>query len=100
AEHFKNPYLPLTRSEMALPLVVGNKVLGAVTVQSTEERAFSDEDILTLQTMADQLAVAINNAHLLQELQRANESLLRAKTYEALTAATTQAIHWIGNKAL
>jgi signal transduction histidine kinase len=100
AEHFKNPYLPLTRSEMALPLVVGEKVLGAVTVQSTEERAFSDEDILTLQTMADQLAVAINNARLLQELQRANEFLLRAKTYEALTAATTQAIHWIGNKAL
>jgi len=100
AEHFKNPYLPLTRSEMALTLVVSNKVLGAVTVQSTEERAFSDEDILTLQTMADQLAVAINNAHLLQALQRANEALLRTKTYEALTAATTQAIHWIGNKAL
>lgn len=100
AVHFKNPYLPLTRSEMALPLVVGEKVLGAVTVQSTEERAFSDEDILTLQTMADQLAVAINNAYLLNELQRANDELLRAKTYEALTAATTQAIHWIGNKAL
>ena len=100
AVHFKNPYLPLTRSEMALPLVVGEKVLGAVTVQSTEERAFSDEDILTLQTMADQLAVAINNAYLLNELQRANEELLRSKTYEALTAATTQAIHWIGNKAL
>jgi signal transduction histidine kinase len=100
AVHFKNPYLPLTRSEMALPLVVGDKVLGAVTVQSTEERAFSDDDILTLQTMADQLAVAINNAYLLGELQLANEELLRAKTYEALTAATTQAIHWIGNKAL
>ncbi|PKN93825.1 MAG: hypothetical protein CVU44_08395 [Chloroflexi bacterium HGW-Chloroflexi-6] len=100
AEHFKNPHLPLTRSEMALPLVVGEKVLGAVTVQSTEERAFSDEDILTLQTMADQLAIAINNADLLKELQRTNEQLLRAKTYEALTAATTQAIHWIGNKAL
>lgn len=100
AEHFKNPYLPLTRSEMALPLVVGHKVLGAVTVQSTEERAFSDEDILTLQTMADQLAVAINNAYLLKDLERANAQILRAKTYEALNAATTQAIHWIGNKAL
>lgn len=100
AEHFKNPYLPKTRSEMALPLVVGEKVLGAVTVQSEEERAFSDEDILTLQTMADQLAVAINNAFLMRDLERANAELLRAKTYEALTAATTQAIHWIGNKAL
>lgn len=100
AVHFKNPYLPKTRSEMALPLIVADKVLGAVTVQSEEERAFSDEDILTLQTMADHMAVAINNAHLLQDLERANAEALRAKTYEALTAATTQAIHWIGNKAL
>ncbi len=100
AEHFKNQYVPQTRSEMALPLVVNEQVLGAVTVQSTEERAFSEEDILTLQTMADQLAVAINNAYLLKDLERTNAQLLRAKTYEALTAATTQAIHWIGNKAL
>jgi signal transduction histidine kinase len=98
--HFKNPLLPHTRSEMALPLVMGEKALGAVSVQSTEERAFSEEDILTLQTMADHLAVAIHNARLLQELKAAQAEILRAKTFEALTAATTQAIHWIGNKAL
>ncbi len=98
--HFKNPYLPHTRSEMALPLAVGSRVLGAVTVQSTEERAFGDDDILTLQTMADHLAIAINNAQLLRELDRANAELLRTKTYEALATATTQAVHWIGNKAL
>ena len=98
--HFKNPVLPHTRSEMALPLQVGKKILGAVTVQSIEERAFSSDDILTLQTMADQLAVAINNARLLKDLEHANADLLRTKTYEALTAATTTAIHWIGNKAL
>ncbi len=98
--HFKNPLLPHTRSEMALPLVINKEVLGAVTVQSTEERAFSEDDILTLQTMADHLAVAINNARLLKELERANLELLRTKTYEALATATTQAVHWIGNKAL
>ncbi len=98
--HFKNPHLPLTRSEMAMPLVIGNKVLGAVTVQSVEERAFSEDDILTLQTMADHLAVAINNANTLKELERAHADLLRTKTYETLSTATTQAIHWIGNKAL
>ena len=98
--HFKNPYLPHTRSEMALPLAVGPKVLGAVTVQSTEERAFGEDDILTLQTMADHLAIAINNAQLLRALDRANAELLRTKTYEALATATTQAVHWIGNKAL
>ncbi len=97
---FKNPHLPHTRSEMALPLVVGDRVLGAVTVQSVEENAFSDDDITTLQTMADHLAVAIHNAQLLQELEKAHAELLRTKTYEALATATTQAIHWIGNKAL
>lgn len=98
--HYRNPYLPHTRSEMALPLVVGQQVLGAVTVQSVEDHAFNADDILTLQTMADHLAVAINNATVLKALERANAELLRTKTYEALSAATTQAIHWIGNKAL
>ena len=98
--HFKNPHLSQTRSEMALPLVVVDKVLGAVTIQSVDERAFDDDDITTLQTMADHLAVAIHNAQLLQELEEAHVQLLRTKTYEALATATTQAIHWIGNKAL
>ncbi len=100
AVHFKNPHLPLTRSEMALPLVVGEDVIGAVTVQSTEEAAFSSEDISSLQAMADQLAVALRNAQLLQELEEAHAELVRTKTYEAIASATTEAIHWIGNKAL
>ncbi len=100
AVFFKNPHLPETHSEMALPLIVGDQVLGAVTVQSEKQAAFSQEDIDTLQTMADHLAVAIRNAYSLQELERAHEELLRKKTYEALATATTQAIHWIGNKAL
>jgi K+-sensing histidine kinase KdpD len=100
AVFFKNPHLPHTRSEMALPLIVRDKVLGAVTVQSVEERAFSTDDITTLQTMADHLAIAIHNAQLLQELERAHAELLRTKTYEALATATTETIHWIGNKAL
>ncbi len=100
AVFFRNPHLPHTRSEMALPLVVGDKVLGAVTVQSVEERAFSEDDITSLQTMADHLAIAIHNGQLLQELEQAHAELLRTKTYEVLATATTEAIHWIGNKAL
>ncbi len=99
AVHFKNPYLPHTRSEMALPLMVKERVIGAVTVQSVEEAAFSDEDITSLQAMADQLAVAINNAQLLLDLEAAHAELLRSKTFEAIATATTKAIHWIGNKA-
>ncbi len=97
---FKNPHLPNTRSEMALPLPFGKKVLGAVTIQSKEERAFTQDDITTLQTMADHLAVAIQNAYALDELKAAHAEILRTKVYEALTAASTEAIHWIGNKAL
>jgi GAF domain-containing protein/BarA-like signal transduction histidine kinase len=98
--HFKNPHLPDTRSEMALPLVVRDEVIGAVTVQSVEEAAFSEADITSLQAMADQLAVAISNARLLKELEAAYAELVRTKTFEAIATATTEAIHWIGNKAL
>lgn len=98
--HFKNPFLPHTRSEMALPLIFGETTLGAVTIQSSEERAFSDDDITTLLTMAEHLAVAINNARLIDELKEAHNEILRNKVFEALTTATTEAIHWIGNKTL
>jgi GAF domain-containing protein len=98
--HFKNPHLPHTRSEMALPLIYGGKALGAVTIQSSEERAFSEDDITTLQTMAEHLAVAINNAYLIEELKVAHNEILRNKVFEALTTASTEAIHWIGNKTL
>lgn len=62
AVHFKNLDLPHTRSEMALPLMVGNRLLGVLDVQSTEESAFDDEDVTILSLMADQVAVAIDNA--------------------------------------
>ena len=67
--HYRNPYLPDTRSELALPLRVGDRTIGALDVQSTELSAFTEDDITTLQTMADQLAVAIENARLLQRVQ-------------------------------
>src|SRR5271157_4386553 len=67
--HFKNPFLSQTRSEMALPLKVGNVIIGALDVQSVEENAFGYEDVQTLQTIADQLAVAIEKANLMQRLQ-------------------------------
>jgi signal transduction histidine kinase len=100
AVRFDNPLLPKTRSEMALPLLVGDQVIGAVSIQSEQKAAFSPEDINSLQAMADQLAVAINNAHLLAELEAAHRELVRTKTFEAIASATGEAIHWIGNKAM
>lgn len=71
---FKNPILPLTRSEMALPLISREEALGALTIQSVEERAFSDEDITLLQTMADQLANAMNNGRLFATVAQAQQT--------------------------
>jgi PAS domain S-box-containing protein len=68
AVRFENPHLPETRSELALPLVSRGEAIGALTIQSTQEAAFSDEDIAVLQTMADQLANAIANARLYDAL--------------------------------
>ncbi len=96
---YPNPVLPHTRSEMALPLAIGDHVIGAVTVQSVEPAAFSAEDVSSLQAMANQLAIAIDNAHRRRELEQAHAELLRAKTFEAVATATGDAIHWIGNKA-
>jgi len=64
--HFANPDLPTTRSEMAVPLRVGSQIIGALDVQSERENAFQEDDILIMQTIADQLAVAIQNASLFE----------------------------------
>jgi GAF domain-containing protein len=66
---FNNPLLPYTRSEIALPLIAGDHVLGALDVQSTRESAFNEQDIDTLQGMANQVAIALENARLYQEAQ-------------------------------
>lgn len=71
AVYFNNPDLPGTRSEMALPLRISGSVIGALDVQSTETNAFSQEDISVLSTLADQIAIAIENARLLHEAQSA-----------------------------
>lgn len=65
----QNPYLPETRSELALPLISRDQVIGALTVQSANENAFTEGDIAVLQAMAEQLAITIDNANLFTELQ-------------------------------
>jgi GAF domain-containing protein/HAMP domain-containing protein len=70
--------LPLTRSEAALPLRSRGQVIGALTVQHAEPGAFDHDTIVVLQTMADQVAVALDNARLFAERQVAMHSLQRA----------------------
>lgn len=71
AVYFDNPDLPKTRSEMALPLIASSEVLGVLDIQSIDENAFSEDDIPILQILADQLATAVQNAHMLRETQEA-----------------------------
>ncbi|HNT74908.1 MAG TPA: GAF domain-containing protein [Anaerolineae bacterium] len=75
---FSNPFLPATRSELALPLRAGGQILGAMTAQSDQEAFFSQEDITVLQTVADQVANAVRNAGLFQRLQESLEAERRA----------------------
>jgi GAF domain-containing protein len=86
AVFFNNPDLPMTRSEVALPLMVRNKVLGVLDIQSDQPQAFHLDDMDVLQTLADQVAIAIENARLLDESQTALlqlEAVSTVRTREA-----------------
>jgi GAF domain-containing protein/HAMP domain-containing protein len=74
-QRFDNPLLPYTRSEIALPLIIGNRVLGALDVQSTKESDFDVDTIETMQNMAVQVAIALENARLFQEAQQSINEL-------------------------
>lgn len=70
AVYFDNPDLYDTRSEIALPLRYAGLIIGALDVQSTEANAFSPDDVEVLSTLANQVAVAINNALTIEDAQR------------------------------
>ncbi len=75
----RNPLLPATRSELALPLISHGQVIGAMTIQDEHPGAFTEEDITILRTMADQLANAVENARLLERMEE-NLRVLRVAT--------------------
>jgi len=91
AVYFDNPDLPDTRSEMALPLSINNQVIGALDVQSVEPNAFSQEDVNTLSTLADQVSIAIQNARLYEETRGAlaqSQALIQQFTQEGWSQFT------------
>ncbi|MBL7161522.1 MAG: GAF domain-containing protein [Anaerolineales bacterium] len=92
AVHFQNPYLPSTRSELALPMISEGRALGALTIQSIWPEAFDQDDITVLQGIADSLATSIDNANLynqaqesLNEIQSLHRQYL-AKAWEDVAA--------------
>jgi len=75
AGHFNNPLLPNTKSEMVLPLKVENNVIGVLDVQSDQFQAFNNNDAIVVQILADQLAIAIERARLLHQVEQSLKDL-------------------------
>lgn len=84
--HLPNPLLPGTRSELAIPLKVGDRILGALDVQSTKTDAFIEEDVNVLQILADQMAVAVVNGEL---FSRTHELLEKHRLLRQITTAAS-----------
>ena len=100
--HLKNPLLPDTKAEAVIPLLIGELVYGALDVQSTIINAFSDWDVMILDTIADQLAIAVQNARLYTSIQqevverrRAEQGLQFAKeALETQVKVRTAELSW------
>ena len=71
--YMPNPLLPDTRAELAIPLKIGTRIIGALDVQAVEYEAFSSDDVAVLQTLADQIGVAVDNARSYETAQTAVE---------------------------
>lgn len=78
-----NPLLPQTRSEMSLPMIVGDETIGVLDIQSVVVNRFTDDDILVQTTLASQIVVAVQNARALQQI------LLRERAIENSTSGLT-----------
>lgn len=90
ATYFANPLTPKTRAEAAVPLKVGDRIVGVLDVQSTQAYAFSNDNLRILQILADQLAIAVVNTELFAETQEhlAQHRLLHHITTTAASGTT------------
>jgi len=90
AIYYANPLLPETRAEAAIPLKVGERILGVLDVQSRNTYSFSEDNVKTLRILADQLAIAVVNSELFAETQEhlAQHRLLHHITSTAASGTT------------
>jgi signal transduction histidine kinase len=70
-----HPLLPETQAELATPMVLGDKLIGVLDVQANEVNAFTEEDMRIQSTLADQIAVAVENARAFKIQQETAERL-------------------------
>lgn len=92
ATYYANPLLPETRSEAAVPLKVGERILGVLDIQSRYVYAFSEDNIRSLRILADQLAIAVVNTELFAETQEhlSQHRLLHHVTTTAASGTTLE----------
>lgn len=92
ATYYANPLLPDTRAEAAIPLEVGDRIVGVLDVQSKAAYAFSEDNLRILQILADQLAIAVVNSELFAETQEhlAQHRLLHHITTTAASGTTLE----------
>lgn len=92
ATYYANPLLPETRAEAAIPLRVGERILGALDVQSVKPFVFSEDNLRSLQILADQLAIAVANTELFAETQEhlSQHRLLHHITSTAASGTTLE----------
>jgi signal transduction histidine kinase len=76
--HRPNPLLPQTRAETGIPLKIGPQVIGVLDIQASEVNAFTPDDVSVLQILADQIAVAVENARSYELSLRAVEEMRQA----------------------
>jgi sigma-B regulation protein RsbU (phosphoserine phosphatase) len=92
ATYYANPLLPATRAEAAIPLKVSDRIVGVLDVQSEQAYGFSEDNLRTLQILADQLAIAVVNSELFAETQEhlAQHRLLHHITTTAASGTTLE----------
>src|SRR5258708_3069742 len=86
--HRPNPHLPETRSELALPMAVGNLLVGVLDFQAEQFNHFTETDVQVMTTLADQIAIAVRNAQLFESAQTALQAAERANTVKSAFLAS------------
>ena len=97
-----NELMPDTRSEMAVPLIVGDNLIGVFDIQSNEVDRFTEGDIDIQTTLASQIAVALQNARSFQQAQKQadRETTLNIISQKIQSATSVEAVLQIAAREL
>ncbi len=93
AHYLLDERLPDTRSELVIPLRLGDRVIGTLDVQSSEVDAFTDADMLVIQSLGDQIAIAIENTRLYDRSRELAVLEERTRLARELHDSVTQSLY-------